>query len=76
MAQDAIVAAGKKPGFNLGNFARETRREMAKVTWPSRRETVTTTILIVIMAIITGVFFFGVDTVLGYIISRILGMNS
>ena len=76
MAQDANGMAVKKPSFNPMGFFRETRREMGKVTWPSRRETTMTTVMIVVMALVTGVFFFGIDTVLGFIISRILGMNS
>jgi preprotein translocase subunit SecE len=62
--------------MNLIEFARETQREIAKVTWPTRRETVTTTVIIVIMALVVGAFFLGVDSVLGAVISRILGMSS
>ena len=61
---------------NLIEFFRETKREIAKVTWPTRKETATTTAMIVVMALLFGVFFFVVDTVLGYGISFILGMRS
>jgi preprotein translocase subunit SecE len=66
----------QKPKFSFGTFIRETRNEMAKVTWPSRKETMVTTSMVVIMALVTGVFFLIVDSALGAIISRILGMNS
>jgi preprotein translocase subunit SecE len=56
-------------------FAQETKREIAKVTWPTRRETMMTTVLIIIMASAFGVFFLGVDSLLGYAIGRILNMN-
>ena len=62
--------------ISVMDFVRETRNEISKVSWPTRKETVTTTIAIVIMALVAGVFFLGVDTALGYVISRILGMNS
>ncbi len=68
---------GEKTGkFNLAEFARETRREIAKVTWPTRKETFVTTAMIVVMAIIFGLFFLGVDSVLGFAVSRILGMRT
>ncbi len=56
-------------------FTQETKREIAKVTWPTRRETVMTTAIVIIMALVAGVFFLGVDSALGYAISRILGMR-
>jgi preprotein translocase subunit SecE len=61
---------------SLTDFFRETRIEIAKVTWPSRQETVMTTIMIIVMALVTGVFFFAVDSALGFVVSRFLGMNS
>lgn len=65
-----------KPKFSLSGFVRETRQEIAKVTWPTRHETVLTTALIVVMALVAGVFFLGVDSALGFIIGHLLGMNS
>jgi preprotein translocase subunit SecE len=61
---------------NLVEFARETQREIAKVNWPSRKETLMTTAAIVVMALIAGAFFLAVDSALGAVISRVLGMNS
>ncbi len=61
---------------NIVEFFRETRREVAKVTWPTRKETVLTTVMIVAMAVVAGLFFFLVDGMLGFVISRILGMTS
>ena len=61
---------------NLVEFFRETRREIAKVTWPTQRETVMTTVMIIAMALLAGVFFFIADSVLGFVISKILGMRS
>ncbi len=58
------------------DFVTETRREIAKVTWPTRKEIVTTTILIIIFALITGVFFLVVDWILGLGVSKLLGMQS
>ena len=41
---------------NLIEFFRETKREIAKVTWPTQRETGMTTVMIVGMALLCGLF--------------------
>ncbi len=70
------VNAEERPKRNLAEFARETKREIAKVTWPARKEISVTTALIVVFAIITGVFFLVVDSALGFVVSKVLGMHS
>ncbi len=56
-----------------GEFVRQVRQETAKVVWPSRREVMQTTILVLIMTSILAVFFLGVDQVLGRAIKLFLG---
>ncbi|MDD3370370.1 MAG: preprotein translocase subunit SecE [Alphaproteobacteria bacterium] len=65
-----------KPKTSAREFMRETKREIDKVTWPSRKEVVVTTFLIIAFALVTGVFFLIVDWVLGYGVSHLLGMQS
>ncbi|MBV8060354.1 MAG: preprotein translocase subunit SecE [Alphaproteobacteria bacterium] len=72
--QNKAEKAERKTSF--ADFVRETRQEIAKVTWPSQKETLMTTVAIVVMAVAAGVFFLAVDSVLGAVVSRILGMNS
>ena len=74
MANEPMVTS-EKPKTGLADFARETRREIAKVTWPTRKEVGVTTVLIVVAALIAGVFFLMIDTGLGWVVSKILGMN-
>ena len=57
-------------------FLREVRQEMGKVTWPSRRETMISTIMVFIMIIIMAVFFLTVDTVLRFGIEMLLELGS
>jgi preprotein translocase subunit SecE len=45
-------------------FINETRAEIAKVVWPTRREVITTTIMVFIMAVITALFFSLVDWII------------
>ena len=44
-----------------GEFIRQVRAETSKVYWPSRKETVATAIMVLIMSVLLSVFFFGVD---------------
>jgi preprotein translocase subunit SecE len=46
---------------NPGEFLRQVRAETAKVVWPTRRETLMTGLMVVIMTTILGAFFFIVD---------------
>ena len=45
-------------------FIREVRQELAKVTWPSRRETMVTTVSVIVMSAVAALFFFVADEVI------------
>ncbi len=74
---DAKAAKTGKPHkpqrFNPFVFIQEVRSEMAKVTWPTRRETVTATIMVLIMMVLMALFFMAADQVYTFIISYIVG---
>ena len=53
-------------------FARQVRQEVSKVTWPTRNETVITTVMVIIMVFIMAFFFLGVDQILSRVIRFIL----
>ncbi len=57
-----------------GEFVRQVRAETAKVTWPTRRETMVTTVMVLIMTTILSLFFLGVDQVLGRIVRFLLSL--
>lgn len=59
-----------------GEFVRQVRTEMTKVSWPSRREVVQTTILVLIMASILALFFLGVDQVIGRAVRLFLSVGA
>ena len=44
-----------------GEFIRQVRVETSRVHWPTRKETVATAIMVIIMTLILALFFFGVD---------------
>jgi preprotein translocase subunit SecE len=60
---------------NPAKFIREVRQETAKVTWPSRKETVQTTIMVFVMVTLIAIFFLAVDWVLGSLVQTILGFG-
>jgi preprotein translocase subunit SecE len=57
-------------------FVREVRQEMAKVTWPTRKELAVTTVSVFAMAIAMALFFFVVDQVIAWVVQMILGFGS
>ncbi|WP_026988841.1 preprotein translocase subunit SecE [Fodinicurvata fenggangensis] len=60
---------------NPGQFVREVRQEIRKVTWPTRKETIVTTIMVFIMVFLAAIFFFVVDQVLSFSVRQILGLG-
>ncbi len=57
-------------------FVREVRQEMARVTWPTRKETAITTAMVLAMAVAAALFFFLVDQVLGWLVRLVLGLGA
>lgn len=53
-------------------FIQQVRAEVAKITWPTRRETGLTTVMVMIMAALFATFFFLVDLVIRYGLEAIL----
>ena len=47
-------------------FIQEVRQEVAKVTWPTRKETLVSTAMVFVMVILAAIFFFLVDQILAY----------
>jgi preprotein translocase subunit SecE len=60
---------------NPFEFLQQVRTEVAKVTWPTRRETVTTTIMVLLMSIAVALFFLAADWVLSSVVTFILGVG-
>ena len=56
-------------------YVGQVRQEARKVVWPTSRETITTTILVMVMVILMGIFFFIVDWALATIIKLFLGLG-
>jgi preprotein translocase subunit SecE len=56
-------------------FLQQVRSEAGKVTWPSRRETMISTIMVLAFAAIAAVFFFAADQLMALGVELILGIG-
>jgi preprotein translocase subunit SecE len=57
-------------------FMQQVRQEVAKVTWPTRKETLVTTAMVFVMGVVAAIFFLLVDQVLSVGIKLILGLGN
>ena len=57
-----------------GEFVNQVRSEASKVVWPTRKETITTGIMVMIMTSLLAVFFLGVDAFFSTIVKFLLGL--
>ena len=55
-------------------FIRQVQAETKKVVWPTRRETIMTGVMVVIMTTILALFFLGVDTIFNAIVNALLSL--
>jgi preprotein translocase subunit SecE len=55
-------------------FLQEVRSETQKVTWPTRRETMITTLMVFVMSGIAAILFFVADQVIRYVVTLVLGI--
>jgi len=60
-----------------GEFVRQVRLEaITRVHWPTRKETVSTAIMVVVMTSMLSLFFFGTDAVFSTLVRFLLGLLS
>ncbi|MEI2384034.1 preprotein translocase subunit SecE [Breoghania sp. JC706] len=60
---------------NPFTFLQQTRQEVAKVTWPTRRETAVTTVMVFIMVAIASIFFLVADQLMAEGVKLLLGLG-
>ena len=61
--------------FSPFKFLQEVRSETSKVVWPTRRETMITTIMVFVLVAVASIFFFVTDQVIRMLITFILGIR-
>ena len=67
------VALQSSMGRGVWAFAVDSRTEVRKVVWPSRQETLQTTLIVFVMVLLLGIFLWLVDMLLAYILKAITG---
>ncbi|MFO7477612.1 MAG: preprotein translocase subunit SecE [Methyloceanibacter sp.] len=60
---------------NPFEFIQQVRTEASKVTWPTRRETLITTAMVLLMSVVAAIFFLFADWVISTIVTFILGFG-
>jgi preprotein translocase subunit SecE len=73
MAEKAATA--KKESLNPAKFVGEVRQEMKRVTWPDRQETFTSTAVVLVLIVLSALFFTVVDWTIGSVVQVILGIG-
>jgi preprotein translocase subunit SecE len=72
----AVSAEGLKMArTNPFEFLQQVRTEVSKVTWPTRRETVITTVMVLLMSIAAALFFLAADWMLSTVVTFVLGLG-
>jgi preprotein translocase subunit SecE len=75
VAAAAGVAFTSLQGRALWKFIQGARVELNKVVWPTREETIQTTIVVLVVALFGGVFFWLLDLFLLWLTTRITGQG-
>ncbi|RQB79257.1 preprotein translocase subunit SecE [Pseudomonas aeruginosa] len=69
----AFLALQTAKGQAFFSLAKEARVEIRKVVWPSRQETTQTTLIVVAVVLVMALLLWGLDSLLGWLVSMIVG---
>jgi preprotein translocase subunit SecE len=61
--------------LNIPEFSQQVRQELSRVTWPTRKETAVTTLMVFIMVFLAAGFFFAVDQVMSEGVRLVFGVG-
>ncbi|MBB3185386.1 preprotein translocase subunit SecE [Halomonas fontilapidosi] len=69
----ALVALTTAKGRDLVELARSAKKEIQRVIWPTRPETVQTTAIVLVAVLVVGLMLWLIDTLLGWAMSGVIG---
>jgi preprotein translocase subunit SecE len=72
-AAAVFVALQTTKGRSFFGLAKEARAEIRKVVWPTRQETTQTTLIVVAVVLVMALLLWGLDSLLGWLVSLIVG---
>lgn len=61
--------------INPVKFLQEVRQEVGKVTWPSRQETLISTVMVLAMVALASVFFLAADQIIAWLVQALLSIR-
>jgi len=67
------VALQTDKGRRFSVLVTEARAEIRKVVWPTRQELMQTTMIVVVFVLITALILWGIDSLIGWIVSLVIG---
>ncbi len=67
------IAATTEMGRGTLGFLQDSRTELRKVVWPTRTEAVQTTLVVIAVVILVGIFLWIVDISLGFVVRMLIG---
>ena len=73
VAAAVVVAVQTEKGRSTWDFMRDSRTEVRKVVWPTRKETSTTTAIVMGVVVVVGLFLWMLDTLFGKLVQMLLG---
>ena len=62
-------------GANPLKFMQEVRQEAGKITWPSRQETLISTVMVLIMVVLASFFFLAADQIISWLVQLMLSIR-
>lgn len=68
-----VIALQTHQGKALLEFTKESRNELRRVVWPTRQETVQTTLLVLGLVILLGLIIWGIDSILLHVVGWLVG---
>jgi preprotein translocase subunit SecE len=72
-AMAGVIALQTSKGKAFWVLAKEARVEIRKVVWPTRQETTQTTLIVVAVVLVMALLLWGLDSLLGWLVSLIVG---
>ncbi|MCY4329707.1 MAG: preprotein translocase subunit SecE [Endozoicomonadaceae bacterium] len=67
-----LLAVQTKKGKLFWEMLKEAKREVRRVIWPTRQETMQTTLIVVVVILFIGLILWGVDSLLGYLVKSFI----
>ncbi|ADZ89529.1 preprotein translocase subunit SecE [Marinomonas mediterranea] len=68
-----FIALQTVKGKAFFTLAKEAKKEIGRVVWPTRQETVQTTLIVLAVVIFMSLVLWGVDSALGWVVSAVIG---